>query len=104
MAKADKASLIEITKRARAEGLEALKEPKPQEKDIEISVEGKACQENALLGWYSGNQQSLGFYAMGEEEQARQRKKPEEVMQTKEKTYWKYFYALDTETTGFTKN
>ena len=41
---------------------------------------------------------------MGEEQLARQRIKAEELMQAQEKTYWRNFYALDTETTGFTKN
>ena len=94
----------ETAKRARTEGLKALKAAMPPEKGNEISVEGKACQEKALLGWYSGTQQCLGLHAMGEEQLVRQRKKAEEVMQVQEKTYWRYFYALDTETTGFTKN
>ena len=56
-----------------------MEEPKPRIKDIEISVEGRACQQYAQAAYYAGTQQRLGFCTMSEKEEARQRQSVEEM-------------------------
>ena len=56
------------------------------------------------MGVFTGKQEKFGFCPMDDVEAVRQRRNALERQKTLEKSYETFFYALDTETTGFSSN